>query len=743
MTTLPQTPMRLQRPNAAGTIMVPGSGGGMMPPSPLMQPAQPTITPGDLWRIVRANLWIILSLLVLSLVGGYFVNGYLDRYHRKFEAIGLIKVEPGMTTSNPLTGVGAGDNNLNNISLELRTQLQLLRHDSLYSDVFLNSESRIKNTSWFAQFNNNVQEAKKALAEEIESAVIPDSRLISVSMSYSVPKDCSDIVYDVIQQHLRNQRRETQNDQIKRLSLLNEMLGRYDNRLNELAREQRERQIRLNMDGMGTSGKLGIKEMNMTARVGQQVELTMKGQMLRAQIDTMKKQNERGDIPASIRLEVDKDPLIVDMERQLGAMELVPPDPATAGHPNTIRTMAAITALRNRLETIRSQKVASAMVAATEALETEIAANEQALKTITEAVEKSNAELSRLNNDLSVYLSNQDEEKLLREQKKEVKESLDLLRATSGQQELATVSWAQQPQTPEVPSFPQLKFTLAAALAIGLALSAAIAFLREVTDTTIRSPRDIHRIGQMTFLGMVPHESDDPQAAGARLPLVIFDAPTSMMADQLRQVRTRLQYAASLDTTRSILVTSPGPDDGKTVLACNLAAGLALNGRRILIVDADFRRPALHKIFELDNARGFGDVLQDVNLFDDCVRPTQVPNLSVLPVGSKPGNATELLESQLFVDFIERALDDYDHVIFDCGSIMVVSEAIAMAPRVDGVVTVVKARSNSRGLLQRMRDTLRQLKAEHLGIILNGVRAQGGGYYGRNIKTYYAYQDER
>ena len=89
----------------------------------------------------------------------------------------------------------------------------------------------------------------------------------------------------------------------------------------------------------------------------------------------------------------------------------------------------------------------------------------------------------------------------------------------------------------------------------------------------------------------------------------------------------------------------------------------------------------------------------------------------------------------------DRASGNGDHVIFDSGPFLFVSESVALAPRVDGVVTVVRARSNSRGLLQRLRDDLRKTKAEHLGIVLNAVRAQAGGYYNRNIKTYYAYQN--
>ena len=144
----------------------------------------------------------------------------------------------------------------------------------------------------------------------------------------------------------------------------------------------------------------------------------------------------------------------------------------------------------------------------------------------------------------------------------------------------------------------------------------------------------------------------------------------------------------------------------------------------------------------LPNDQGFSAVLNSIDNFSSAVCQTQVPNLDILPAGPRPTNSTELIESQLLIDFIEAALEEYDHVIFDSGPMLLVSETAALAPRVDGVISVVRARSNTRGLLQRMRDTLRQLKAEHLGVVLNAVRSQGGGYYGRNIKTYYEYQNQ-
>jgi tyrosine-protein kinase Etk/Wzc len=276
----------------------------------------------------------------------------------------------------------------------------------------------------------------------------------------------------------------------------------------------------------------------------------------------------------------------------------------------------------------------------------------------------------------------------------------------------------------------------------GLCLALGIAFMRELMDSSVRNPRDIARVGQLNLLGMIPHVDEDPQAAAAELPLAISQVPHSIIAENFRQVRTRLQHAASLDTTRSLLITSPGPSDGKTTVACNIAAGLALNGRKILLVDANFRRPELHKVFGIANETGFGNVLTQQSSYESVAQKTSVPNLTVLTTGPRPANATELLESQLLNDFIDRALEEYDHVIFDTGPILLVSETVALAPRVDGVISVVRAKTNSRGVLQRMRDALRQLKAEHLGVVLNGVRQHTGGYYAKNIKNYYAYQND-
>jgi len=695
----------------------------------------------DVWRVLRANMWLILGMLTISIVAGYFVNRYLASNYSRYTAMGFIEVHPAMS-SNPLDDTNR-DNGQTSVSLEQRTQVQLLKTQTLLSEVLQNSKA-VRETSWFQQFNGSAQKAKKDLTENLSVSPITETKLIAVSVTYSKPADCATLVYEIVQQHLQNESKRNNENQYEQNSLLTGMRVRSQTNLNRVSEKVRAQAVKLGIDGIGVAGRISVKDQELSSLVQLQLQNEMKADAARSQRDAVVQQLKAGQDPTGVDEAVRTDAtvamyrqMVTNSEMQASELErMVGPK-----SPQMTQATARRDAMQQKLDSALSDTKAKVRVAIVEGMESQLGEAQQALDKVASRVNELKRELGDLSNDMAEYLTLKDEEETFREQVNAINRKIEQMNTIQGRINLSTVSWSTKPEAPENATFPKLSNIMAMSVFVGLAISLGIAFLREILDTSVRSPRDIQRIGQMSMLGMIAHESDDPQSAGARLPLVIFEAPHSMLAEQFRQVRTRLQHASSLDTTRSILVTSPSPGDGKSIVATNLAAGLALNGRRILLVDANFRRPELHKIFGLGNEAGLSDVLNNLDSFDTLVQETSVPNLSVLPSGAKPTNATELMESQLLIDFIERALEEFDHVIFDSGPMLFVSESVALAPRVDGVVTVVRARSNSRGLLQRMRDGLRQVKAEHLGVVLNAVRSQGGGYYGRNIKTYYEYQN--
>jgi polysaccharide biosynthesis transport protein len=734
MTTLPQTtPMRLPRPAGPAPLMIAG---------PLNQQtgAQFQMSGADVWRVIRANR-LIIAALILSTAGGFGLNWFLAKYFSRYTAAGYIQIQQ----SNKFyldPRIAQQGTDLGQISLDQRTQTALLKNESLFIRVLQNPNGDIRKTSWFKGFRSDVFRAKEDLLDYFRVDVVPESRLVSVKMSYRDPRACRTIVEEIVNQHLEDQKQIAQNKTLERSVILNNLKQRYQFKKDELARDLREKSLRLSIDGMGAPGRLSAKEEELKSLLSTQFEMQRNAAEATQALKSIVDQLNEGQDPSIVAKEMAQDPDVQQAKSILNQLDFKLGDMTTLGpqHKEVIKLKAMRDQQQQKLENAMAAVRAKTTAAIVEALRSNAAATETQLKAIAEKVDTAKADLGDLTNAMNQYLTIKEDEQTTREMLKTVTDQIDQINQQSNS-DTSTVAWATRPETPDTPSFPKLPWVLSISIVVGLALALGIAFLREVLDTTVRSPRDIARVGQLNLLGMIPHEDDDPQAAGAPLPMVIFQAPHSMLAEQYRQVRSRLQHVASLDSTRSLMVTSPSPADGKSTVACNLAAGLALNGRRILLVDANFRRPELHKIYGLPNDAGFSAVLNSIDNFANAVCQTQVPNLDVLPSGPRPSNATELLESQLLIDFIERALEEYDHVIFDSGPLLFVSESVALAPRVDGVISVVKARANTRGLLQRMRDNLRNSKAEHLGVILNGVRAQAGGYYNRNMKTYYAYQN--
>ena len=742
MTTLPQK-AALQLPRPAGaSLPISIAQHGMIPQGV----AAGTMTGADAWRVIRSNLWLVLLMLVLSSAAGYGINYWLNKYHPHFTAEGTVVVlDPGEDSIFPTQGLYRPSAMPGSLPLEIRRHATMLKNRSLLTQVLENANSEVRNTVWYNRFATP-EERKQNLMEELEVTSSPDSKLILVSMTDNDPKSAQVIVKSLVDQYIKNQDERNQDRQYTQHQNLEQQEIAEEGKLKLVNGDISDIQAELNSDGVtGTMNKINAKDLELEQLLKDVQELKLTEQTSEGQYQVMISQINSGQDPPEVSALIDANHEVQTDRELLSNYEF---NEATASNGNMLPGSPQLVGLEKNLGLVK-QRLENAENVARERYKTQVVEALRQKLTTTKAeianmegnIKDINGQMAQLTTWMEQLLQKQSEQSSIVLKLKTLNDELEQIATYNVRNDLAGVEWAAEPELPEIPSFPKLAVTMTMAVALGLVFALGIAFLREFMDTSIRSPRDISRVGNINLLGMVPHEDDDPQSAGARLPVVIFEAPHSMMAEQLRQVRTRLQHSSSLDTTRSILVTSPSPGDGKSTIACNLACGLALNGRRILLVDANFRRPELHRVFNLSNEQGFSDVLNDLAVFEHAVQETQVPNLFVLPSGPKPTNATELVESQLLVDFLDRTLEEFDHVIFDSGPLLFVSETVGLAPHVDGVVTVVRARVNTRGVLSRMRDTLRQVKAEHLGVVLNAVRAQGGGYYGRNIRTFYEYQN--
>jgi len=216
--------------------------------------------------------------------------------------------------------------------------------------------------------------------------------------------------------------------------------------------------------------------------------------------------------------------------------------------------------------------------------------------------------------------------------------------------------------------------------------------------------------------------------------LVVRDEPKSPAAEAIRSLRTNLQFASIERKLQTVMITSAAPAEGKTALAGNLAASLAMSGSKTIVVGADLRKPSIHEVFGLRQSPGVTNVLVGTASVDDVLQDADVPNLKVLASGPIPPNPAELIGSKAMEQLVEELRERADMVIFDATPVLAVTDATLLSRAMDGVLVVVAMKMTPREIVRRACEELRQAKANILGIVANRISmTKRTDYY------YYAY----
>lgn len=310
------------------------------------------------------------------------------------------------------------------------------------------------------------------------------------------------------------------------------------------------------------------------------------------------------------------------------------------------------------------------------------------------------------------------------------------------------------------PVYPNVPFSLLGSFFVGLLLAFGLAYLLEVMDTSVRSVSELERLIGLTALGFLPNISRGTSGRrSSRAPAkgesfnrdtFVIDFPKSTMAEACRSIRTNLIFMGSEQPLRSILVTSAGPREGKTTASVSMAAVMAQSGSTVVIVDADMRKPRLHKVFGLESTIGLSSVLMGEASIDEVIQPTHVPDLYLISCGRVPENPAELLQSDRFRQVITELTERFGMVVFDSPPVVPVTDSAIIGAAVDGVVLVARSGITRREMIARAVDLLRGVNANLLGVVLNAIDVEGrrrGGYYYyyyyRHYGEYYGQPDEQ
>jgi succinoglycan biosynthesis transport protein ExoP len=305
----------------------------------------------------------------------------------------------------------------------------------------------------------------------------------------------------------------------------------------------------------------------------------------------------------------------------------------------------------------------------------------------------------------------------------------------TGMLQMSNVRILDRAQAPERPVSPRPIRNLAIAIALGIVGGLGLAFLLESLDASVTTREQVEEGLGLPFLGVIP--SFAREEAQTVRDVFVHAHPHSGAAECLRSIRTNLLFMSPDRPPKTILVTSGGPGEGKTTAATALAEIMADGGSRVLLVDADLRRPRIHKIFGIEPDNGLSSLILGEGTPETVIRPTQVENLSVLVCGPVPPNPAELLHTEAFKAVLSAAVRRFDRVIIDSPPAGAVADAVVLSTQVDGTLFIIRAGQTSREAAARSVRALTDVKARIFGAVLNNLDPQDqryGQYY-----DYYRY----
>jgi capsular exopolysaccharide synthesis family protein len=287
---------------------------------------------------------------------------------------------------------------------------------------------------------------------------------------------------------------------------------------------------------------------------------------------------------------------------------------------------------------------------------------------------------------------------------------------------------------PTSPTSPNVPLNVILGLVLGLVVGIAAAILRQTLDTRIRNERDVEQISDVPIVGGIAF---DPKAH--QRPLIVQSDPRSPRAESFRTLRTNLQFLDVGDKTKSFVVTSSIDSEGKSTTGANLAIALADAGARVLLIDADLRRPSIAEYMGLEGAVGLTDLLIGRAELVDALQPWGKGQLYVLPAGKIPPNPSELLGSQTMEKLISLFEQEFDYVLFDAPPLLPVTDAAILAKNTGGALLVIAAGRTNKNQLKGAISALKNVDARVSGLILTMLPTRGPDAYGYGRYGYGGY----
>lgn len=720
----------------------------LRPPSPIpgAAAAAPVASIDPVKLILKYRLWLAIA-LAGGLALGVAAHFALMVWYPVWRA--NIWFECFMASQNIDKLQGSESVGENDLERFMTTQAKLVTSERVISKVIEDPRLTSDAPRWCEYYRKrdgtfNTADMLLDLQEEVSARVIPQTRLIEVAMTFKDKRDVAAIMKLVREKFLAVVSENTGQGNREQL----DSVLRSINELTEQIRSLNVARDRLMSEsGVDIMKQTQVPEASERLRqINQElVKLNLDMQAFSVRLKGLEEDLKNPGGPnysAQLRDEVETDPQILNIKNAINQLEadrqsmLQKYKPE---HRSVKEIEKQLDGYRKQLDSERErllrQKFDAQVDGVRKAID-QMKAQEIELNASRDNASKRLIQLSSVSTKLEDYDA---QIKNLTDQVVKMRVTYQNLSALTTLQTAKRVTVLQQEREPSDVIFPKLKIMLPAGAVVVFGLVLGVLVLREVIDQRVKGPSDIALIPRARVVGMIPDAAEDPAAPSA-VETAFRDRERGVMAESFRQLRTNVLRRMLQVGHKSLLVVSGLPGSGATSTVTNLAYACAAADRRVLVIDANLRRPGLHKIFGLPDSPGLADVLAGSRSLADAVQTSADQRVDVLPAGSREARVYERLSTDSMSALLREAGEKYDLVLIDAAPMVVSGDGLGIAQRCDASILVVRALSEKRGMVARLRSELADSKAELLGVLVNGVKSSAGGYLKGNIRATHEYQ---
>ena len=627
------------------------------------------------------------------------------------------------------------------------TQVQTIKGELVMTAVLQDARLQAEAPNWYKQFSRNgnldVVDAYEELDKIIKAYAIPNSYIIQLSVRVGDKNDAAGLVRLIKENYLGILSSGTNSNVTRRKETIRKAIASAQATMEELTNRKDRLVEEKGIDTANSDESAQAEALRLVnaqiINIQQQIEAF---QVILAKDEAQLKRNSTIDYDSTLRDRVEQMPLIQAIHQQINTLKTqmiaLQNDGIQPGHRTYKQMLNQLEATERNLDTTREKLLL-------ETFETRVDSTRMALsqyKAQIADLSSQKEELIKQLNDFTMTTAELDDIDRQIESTLELiaqhNDNLAQLNMAAGLDSASRISVIKPENVPDRPSFPKIYIMVPAGIFLITALTAGVIVVFEMLDQRVKSAADIAMIPRTRILGIIPDADEDPTTHQA-LETLFLDSPNSILAEHFRQLRTKVNKNMGNHGHKTLLVVGAMPKSGATTVATNLAQASKSAGKKTLIIDTNFRRAHIHTAFGLPDTPGLGEVLAGEKTLDKAIQKTVSGGPDVLAAGSRNLRVVERLGTEAMGKVLAEASAIYDLVIIDVSPAIVSGDAMTLASQADASMLVVRAMSEKRGQVARLKNELSDNRAEFLGVLVNCVHSAAGGYMRKNIRTSHQY----